>query len=445
MWLPTRSTNAPPYTYQGWSVKISDPTNRFPSSGFNQDSDSGYESSFEALNSASDSDESQDVFSLDFGRPKSTRGTFNYVEHYKRSTSVNRAVVSYDTDYHNYGIPLALRIWNANIIGLDYSPVGVFGSCFTPWSDKLLYDEGSNGTRVYHSDHGLASIAVQAMLPGIRPGASLINSIYELKDLKTIPRTLSRITSTLEHLESFVGSFTKYFNRRTLKQILNSGADTYLQEKFNVAPMLRDIAAVSFGVDNVKNQLKQLVLEAKKPQRRHWGADIGSFRDEDRTQLAESTGVVIQPQFCNIRRVVKFPSRRFQATIEYSYELQDGSNEELLIRSLADYYGLNLNPQIIWAAIPWSFVVDWVLGVGPWLSQFTQRQLGIVTHISKFGWSVKIDREIELSISPYGQVSSSKEVSYFRTPDTAPLVSWIRSSGVSSTEFTLAAALVSTR
>lgn len=40
------------------------------------------------------------------------------------------------------------------------------------------------------------------------------------------------------------------------------------------------------------------------------------------------------------------------------------------IRGYMDTFGVELNPQILWDAIPFSFVLDWFLGVGKFLSRF---------------------------------------------------------------------------
>lgn len=41
-----------------------------------------------------------------------------------------------------------------------------------------------------------------------------------------------------------------------------------------------------------------------------------------------------------------------------------------ILRGLLDSLGFELNPRIIWDAIPFSFILDWFFGVGSWLSNF---------------------------------------------------------------------------
>jgi hypothetical protein len=40
------------------------------------------------------------------------------------------------------------------------------------------------------------------------------------------------------------------------------------------------------------------------------------------------------------------------------------------IRAVLDHFGVELNPQILWDAIPLSFVLDWFTGFGDWLGNF---------------------------------------------------------------------------
>lgn len=46
------------------------------------------------------------------------------------------------------------------------------------------------------------------------------------------------------------------------------------------------------------------------------------------------------------------------------------ANFEKVLRVLLDSLGFELNPKIIWDAIPFTFVIDWFFGVGSWLERF---------------------------------------------------------------------------
>jgi hypothetical protein len=125
--------------------------------------------------------------------------------------------------------------------------------------------------------------------------------------------------------------------------------------------------------------------------------------------------------------------------------------------ALADALGLNWNPAIIWNAIPWSFVVDWVFGVSRWLDQFKVPLLEPVINIHRVLWSVQRERKIFVqnlvgssdssSVSlhrPRAQLPVVQQSAYRRDID-YPDSGSITSSGLSLKEFSLGAALVLAR
>jgi hypothetical protein len=119
--------------------------------------------------------------------------------------------------------------------------------------------------------------------------------------------------------------------------------------------------------------------------------------------------------------------------------------------TLLDGLGLSLNPQIIWNAIPFTFLIDWVFGVSRWLGQFNVGNMDPVVNVLGALWSVKKTRSItwskihatEEGIACTEELSMPviNEVAY-RRDLFMPGVSSIISSGLSSSEFTLGAALV---
>jgi hypothetical protein len=296
---------------------------------------------------------------------------------------------------------------------------------------------------VYSNTEGLVGKAVEAMLPQIRPKSSLINSIYELKDLKTIPETMKRCNNAINAINRIISG--ERWGKRTLRAILKGGSDVVLQKNFNVEPLLQDIANTVFSIKRVNTKLKQLRDEAGQVQTHHWGADLFALRNLSERYSASAGNYVSNPSQVSIQRSVDHSVRRFTATMSFFYKMPSYSDAETRIRGIADYNGLVLSPQVIWNAIPWSFVVDWVIGIGPWLSQFNGRQLQIVTHIIEFGYSVHVNRVVETSLGGIGQVAHIEEESYFRTPSTVPLVSSIQLSGLNPNEFSLATALGGSR
>jgi hypothetical protein len=452
MWRPTRTTVVPGHAVHGYSINQVTGA-RFPSPPqYAEYQFDGFESFFEALDAVPTGSENPEIESLDFGPSQgksSGFGFFNPVQHYKRKLDVIDGTFAFfsresTVKWRNYNIPIK-SFWDGNYCNLTLEPWRAFGPTDAPILGLSPLWMGTD-SGVYSDDNGLYSVACENILPKIRPASSLINSIYELKDVKTLPHTYDAINKAINHLGQILkGEAKLLFNnkalagRRTLKSIVNAGADVYLQSNFNIAPLLQDITNTVFSVDRVRNKLTQLIESSNRPLTSHWGARLPGF--ENRSDTVTTSGRPSdEDASVSITRIVS-QTARFQATVEYSYRMLEGSYKDLLVRGIIDYNGLTLSPQTIWNAIPWSFVVDWIVGVGPWLSQFTGRQLDIVTHIGRAGWSVKVTRQVSLSSSLTGPVANWFEESYSRTPQSPPLIDSLRTSGINLKEFTLGSAL----
>ncbi|DAD50605.1 maturation protein [ssRNA phage Gerhypos.1_37] len=93
------------------------------------------------------------------------------------------------------------------------------------------------------------------------------------------------------------------------------------------------------------------------------------------------------------------------------------------IRGFLDSLGFELNPQIVWDAIPFSFVVDWFVGVGDWLSQFKidALHLPIILVDSSVDYKEEFQVTSKVTINPNGyptDVTATTQPSGYVTRDT---------------------------
>jgi hypothetical protein len=133
--------------------------------------------------------------------------------------------------------------------------------------------------------------------------------------------------------------------------------------------------------------------------------------------------------------------------MRYWYSIPVLGNGSDAVRAFMDDIGLNLNPSIIWNAIPWTFVIDWVVNVSSWLDQFKFRNIEPITYIGEYCWSMHIRRVTSLSMgrgSAYPIIHATEDA-YKRQVCTPNYVSSIKTSGLNLKEFSLAAALGVTR
>ena len=355
----------------------------------------------------------------------------------------------------DYDPPSAQFVWNSNALltGSPPSASGYYGAMFDPINGlKPLgtYDT-VNGIVIPLPDDidNLVSKAITAMLPGLRPveNISLINSIIELKDFASLPRTLKNVGSLASSALSYLRKRPGY-KTMTLRNLLRKGADVYLQAEFNILPLLSDISAVSTAIRTVRNRLRQLVSHANSPQKRYNTVNLlHTYRNENSVNsIPLPTNCVPRNIVCG--RNVTYRVAQFNAQMMYRYSLPSWVTEDSLMAALLDMLGVNLNPRILWNAIPWSFVVDWLANVNSWLDNWRTRNIEPIVDIRGFSWSVKVERWVTTTLGfDYGDACVRRfDSSYIRkVGDRSALYSSLVTSGLSPKEFSLAAALAFSR
>jgi hypothetical protein len=94
-----------------------------------------------------------------------------------------------------------------------------------------------------------------------------------------------------------------------------------------------------------------------------------------------------------------YPKVDVRYTIKYSYYLPFVSELQAQMRAYADAFGLTWDPQIIWDAIPFSFVVDWVFDVGGWLNAaFSHSWIDPILRIHEVCFSYSVVQTTEATI-----------------------------------------------
>lgn len=356
-------------------------------------------------------------------------------------------------NYKSFDSPRTDMFWNsfAQSQGLGTpGPSGAYGECFDPIKGlPLLAFQSSTGLQLVPPDalDDLVVRAIRAFTPGIKPAGniSLVNSIIELKDFKSLPHSLNNVKKGLPAIARQLKKLHVLDYGNPLRKLLRMGADGYLQQMFNIAPLLSDIANVKKALSDYRQQLKRLVAESGRPIRKHFQCILEGYNDKQEFDSFNLPSNFVVSTFV-WNRVVNYKFRHFNATIDYSYKLPLGS-EDNLMGALLDRLGVNFNPKIIWNAIPWSFVIDWVAGVNQWLDQFQTRNIDPVVSIGQFCYSYHVSRSIATGAGLGGTVPcvAYSEEAYQRYVGTPSLYSSLVTSGLSPTEISLGAALALTR
>jgi hypothetical protein len=256
-----------------------------------------------------------------------------------------------------------------------------------------------------------------------------------------------------------------YYVRRKKKGFnltLKDVSDDFLNYSFGWKPFVSDLIAMYRALANLDKRLSYLVRNASRPIRRHVTIDLVDFQDwPSLDRWLYSVAYLYKAPYDMLenghnsetitkRRWIYKP--RYTQTLEYSYTLPNVSDTRRKIRAYLDAFGVRLDPSIIWNAIPFSFVVDWVIDVGGWLRRFTPNDLGMEIVIRDFSQSVKYhsiaDITAELKYpSWHGYAIEKRDIlsierSYYeRSTELVPMTS-LSFTTPNAMQFTLGGALV---
>jgi hypothetical protein len=380
------------------------------------------------------------------------------------------------------------------LLGVDSS---ILSNAFGP------FGEHSKGLPLMHQDQpdgsfilpppGVDALVVKSlrtMMPGIKSELSLINSLIELKDFRSLPRLITGGGGLFslfkpgskplaeprkgKRLSDFQRSVRRTFGGSdlTLREGLQLAADSYLQIGFNILPLLSDITSIFRVISRTIGRINDLVDRQGKRQVRHFtytwypmhiaGTNLTityALNEGQFSQYVPTTGEtggyaghMLGMEFT--RDVLVERPAVFHAELEYSYHLTRFQNEHARLLGFLDALGVSLDPAIIWNAIPWSFIVDWLISVSKWLGDRKVLNLGPVINMSQYLWSWKMQRTIRSSFRSY-QVGNCPSVQRTYLPDLnevayrrqvgLPGRSSFETSGLNSNEFSLGVALAITR
>lgn len=382
----------------------------------------------------------------------------------------------------SWGVPLLLHYTQQAV-----SSFGSFGD-HHPVTPSLIQSDIGDG--FVPRPTNLASLkdsSLRAMLPSIKAELSLINSVYELKDFRSLPRTLTKLTSFVQQIGTAVKRSVKLsqsmsrkrrlFSRSlpTFSEALGVSADSYLQTQFNILPLLSDISDLFVAITKTHRRINDLVSRQGKRQHKYFTVQVPTFQaatTSSTINVFQTTGQfsgTYSPQgnytSCYkgrdyavqcAREIIPAEFAEFNAQIEYNYSFTRFQTENARLLGMLDALGLNLNPAIIWNAIPWTFIVDWVIDVSRWLDQRKTLLLEPAINITRYSWSFKTHRRTRIRFkthpsctqpvrTPWLYLPDLWETSYRRTTEMPAYSSLLSVSGLSTKELSLGVALAITR
>lgn len=266
-----------------------------------------------------------------------------------------------------------------------------------------LYVPGANDGTFIPSPVSLDSLlqsALKSLLPQMKVGLSLINSLIETKDFKSLPRTIrntraiytqlksSALPSAWGKVKDIVG------NKRSRTNIRTVLADNYLQWSFNIKPLLSDVKGIFSSLRRLEHDVNRLIAGSAKLQRRHFTVPLAELSDLD-----DNPGLIGVTSLKGIGiggvgyRYVRSEVSKFHAMIEYNYSYSQFQLRHAALLSLLDSYSVNIGlAKVVWNATKWTFLIDWVLGVSRYLDQYSLANMEPVINIRRSLWSISRKR-----------------------------------------------------
>lgn len=259
-----------------------------------------------------------------------------------------------------------------------------------------------------------ASEALAFIMPRLNEGLSLVNFILELKDLKHMdPRgSLERLRRRHLRLRDLRDTRTR---KELSKELITRMNNAALNASFGIVPFVKDLFQIHDDLVQLATRLEALKKYANKPQQRHYKRVIpespGMFasRDWKTFQNAITWPSGLQSDELDnggVRRNITVNHRCrwlvrpvYHATARYIYTLPEMDSTLEKVYAHLDTLGVRLDPSIVWNAIPFSFVVDWVVDVSGFLGSFARDNYPIKFQLLDFCHSYKWHKEAELSCS----------------------------------------------
>lgn len=290
----------------------------------------------------------------------------------------------------------------------------------------------------------LDRMALDTMIPKLDDGFSLPVFIAELKDLRYM------VQEAWECLTKLPTRVRRLFNRP-----LKGLSQSWLSAVFGWLPFVSDIQTLvtkCWGMDDI---VLKYLAQANKRMTLHYQKALSPYTFQDPSWFEtdsyieinaaeDSTYYFAQPVFslagfnCKTTRTVSY--LKFHATLDYTYNVPAVNTLDMQSAALkAMCMSLGVKPSLadLWELVPFSFVVDWFLKVGPWLKQFDVDLLPaeVVVHdyCRSFRYNLVQDTKVvdlgsfiepgssnsthlDWSVTPSSDVASTDVTSFYRLP-----------------------------
>jgi len=316
------------------------------------------------------------------------------------------------------------------------------------------------------SDEEWAQLDAEAlahMLPSMANGFSILNFFYELKDFRRLADAFLKKKNRFKTLvfgDDLQDALRhdKSIGQKTISVL----SKAYLNYSFAWKPLVSDLLDIYDNLQTVDDRLKEIYKRAGKPQTRHYSRDLTDLEDDNEgiwegnskmgATPVNDNGSPWAPNRLYYRSKFRYLERpSYHATCRYTYQVPGVLDDRAKLKGWLDAFGARPDPSIIWNAVPFTFLIDYVVNVGGYLRRFSSDNLKLHTTIEDFCSSQKsvVLRDYGWSHqhggSPKGQPTwfgSKLTKSYQRRTVIPNLYGAVTTTGISAREASIGAALL---
>jgi hypothetical protein len=214
---------------------------------------------------------------------------------------------------------------------------------------------------------GLCVAAFNKFATQMPTQVSILNFLYELKDFKETAKALSKIPKALKD-----GSLSKLVTspirkkKGKFRQVPKAINDSLLSYNFQWAPFVGDIVKLINLGDSITKRLdflrktrgKEVTIRFSKPDA-YAHPQLGQVILDNSLSSDWQNRFVLDTYQCN-----------FVATCKLYQNLEGLDDMWTGLRATFAALGVNNLGKVVWNAIPFSFLLDWVLPLGNWLDRY---------------------------------------------------------------------------
>lgn len=166
---------------------------------------------------------------------------------------------------------------------------------------------------------------------------------------------------------------------------LKTAADGYLSYQFGIKPLLKDAETLAKFMAKVPERLAWLRKNQGKPVKVSFTKDVSELYP-DRTHSHTGSDTVYHS------RVVT--TAKYRAYALMVYDIAQLSDLELKARLAIRALGFDNPVGVVWEAIPYSFVVDWLLKVGDFLDALAPK-MTLPYKFLDIGWTLRVTESLD--------------------------------------------------